>query len=64
MERLEFHNEVYEIFTVDYDENEIEFAWSDPKFSEFRAILSDGSQQDVEFRDDDEDEDEDDEDED
>lgn len=60
MERLEFHNEMYEVFTVCYDENEIEFAWSDPQISEVRAILSDGSQQDVEFRDDDDDEEEDD----
>ena len=64
MERLEFHNEMYEVFTVCYDENEVEFAWGDPQISEFRAILSDGSQQDVEFRDEDEDEDDDDEDED
>ena len=57
MERIEFHNEMYEVYTVCYDENEIEFAWGDPKFSEFRAILSDGSQQDVEFRDEDDEDD-------
>jgi hypothetical protein len=57
MERIEFHNEMYEVYTVCYDENEIEFAWSDSKISEFRAILSDGSQQDVEFRDEDDEDD-------
>ena len=57
MERLEFHNEMYEVFTICYDGIEIELGWSDPQISEVRAILSDGSQQDVEFRDDDEDDD-------
>jgi hypothetical protein len=62
VERLEVLGEVHEVFTVNYDGAEIEFGWSDPQVSQVRAISSDGSQQEIEFReeeyDDDEEEDE------
>ena len=59
---MEVLGEVHEVFTVNYDGAEIEFGWSDPQVSQGRALSSDGSQQEIEFReeeyDDDEEEDE------
>ncbi len=58
VERLEFLGEVYEVFTINYDGAEVEFGWSDPQAVQVRAIFSDGSQQEIEFRDEDDHEEE------